>query len=144
MKYLLDTCFVSELSKPAPDVGALAWFDSVPEENLYLSAMSVGEIRYGIERLPEGPKKIQLSEWFDQLLRAYTDSIFSIDRSVTDLWGKERARLTAEGKTPGVVDALIACTAITNEAVLVTRNSGDFEGFQVKLLNPWSGVAGGD
>ena len=143
MKYLLDTCFVSELAKPAPDAGALAWFESVAEKRLYLSVLSVGEIRYGIERLPEGLRRIHLIEWFDELLRAYSNSLLSVDRSVTDLWGKERARLTAEGKTPGVVDALIACTAITNEAVLVTRNSGDFEGFQVKLLNPWSGVAGG-
>lgn len=100
--------------------------------------MTLGEIRYGIERLPKGPKKLDLRDWFDELTLAYRDSLFSVDQSVTDLWARERARLTAEGKTPGVVDALIACTAMSNKAILVTRNTEDFEGFEVGILNPWS------
>lgn len=143
MKYLLDTCFVSELAKPSPDSGVLVWFESAAPEELYLSVLTLGEIRYGIERLAKGPRKVDLVDWFADLTLAYSNSLFSVDRSVTDLWGRERARLSVIGSTPSVVDALLACSAICNDAILVTRNIRDFEGFEVEILHPWSEGADG-
>ncbi|MEA3280893.1 MAG: type II toxin-antitoxin system VapC family toxin [Thermodesulfobacteriota bacterium] len=137
MSFILDTCAVSELSRQEPNPGVLAWFTSCPVNELYLSVLTVGDLRYGIDRLPEGNKKIDLLNWFDAVVKSYRNAILPIDEHIADRWGTERARLAAKGRSPAVVDALIACTAAEHAFAIVTRNVADFDDFTVRVVNPW-------
>jgi toxin FitB len=132
--YLLDTSVISELRKTNPDPGVLTWFSGVKDEQLYLSAITIGEIRRGIERLrrKDGPQADRLEKWLDGLLLTFDDHIVSVDSRVADTWG----RLNVPDPLP-VLDGLLAATAVARGWTLVTRNLSDFPLGRVRILNPF-------
>lgn len=137
MSFLLDTNVLSELSKPVPHPGVLQWFDRIPEEKLYLSVFTLGEIQSGIEKLTDGAKKNSLLIWFEDIREAFSGNILAFDTSTALLWGKTHGQLLKTGKPLALMDSLIAAAALRNNMVLVTRNISDFAPFGIDILNPW-------
>ena len=136
MRYLLDTNVLSEIRKPNGNARVKAFVNSLREEDLFFSALSIGEIRFGIEKLPPGPKKTELLVWLTQKLPEWFENrIISLDADTMAEWG----RLQAEtAKTLPLFDSLIAATALVLHLTLVSRNTRDFERVPgIILLNPW-------
>ena len=132
--YLLDTNIVSELRRVKPHGGVLAWLEAVPDEHLFLSAVTLGEIQAGIELTREqDPDKANIIEqWADQLASSY--NILPMGIGTFRLWAKLMHR---ESDTV-YEDAMIAATALVHNLIVVTRNTRDFERFNVVFLNPFS------
>lgn len=134
MSFLLDTNIVSDLRRPTRSrAGLLAWFREQPPDALYLSVITLGEIRQGIEQIRprDGRQARNLDRWLDDLPRLYGDRLLPIDTLVADEWGRLRA-----GRTLPVVDTLIAATARVHDLTLVTRNEKDFTDLGLTILNP--------
>jgi predicted nucleic acid-binding protein len=138
MRYLLDTNVLSELAKPAPEPQVVAWFSEKSSDCLFISAITVGEISYGIERMARGKRKEGLRTWFfSVLVEWFSDRIFAIDEKTMLAW----ARIRVEGRTLPILDSLIAATAIATNSTLVTRNTKDFEGVSnLNIINPWANL----
>ena len=135
MSYLLDTNVISELVRKRPSTRVVGWFDTVPDEALHLSALTLGEIRKGIERLADGRRKERLRLWLEQDLPAwFGDKILPVTASVADRWGRLLAALS---RPAPAIDSLLAATALHHELRLVTRNEGDFASFGLDVVNPW-------
>lgn len=136
MSYLIDTNVLSELKRKVPDQGVVEWFAQRPPQILYLSVLTLGEIRKGVEGVSDARRRQRLSDWLESDLRQFFyGRILSVDAAVADRWG----RLVADAGRPlPVVDSLLAATALTHDLVLVTRNVQDFSGLPVQLCNPWS------
>ncbi|MCL2066602.1 MAG: type II toxin-antitoxin system VapC family toxin [Treponema sp.] len=136
MKYLLDTNVLSEIRKPGADAKVKAFVNSLAEEDIFISVLSIGEIGYGIEKLPAGAKKTDLLIWLTQKLpERFSKRIIPIDLDIMAEWGRLRAQ---EAKTLAVVDSLIAATALARRLAIVTRNTKDFEKLEgLILINPW-------
>jgi toxin FitB len=132
--FLLDTNVISEVRKPAPDPNVRAWLDSVPEAELYLSVLVVGEIRQGVERLRRhDPGQAEPYEaWLLALLRNFADRLVPITADVCEEWG----RLNVPDPLP-VVDGLMAATASRRNWTFVTRNVKGLARTEVRLLNPF-------
>lgn len=135
MSYLLDTNILSELVRPQPYEKLLHWLEAVPNEALYISALTLGEIRKGIENLKEPTRKEKLRVWLEiDLPGWFEERILSIDKAVSDRWG----RLQFEMKRPlPAIDSLIAATALHYDLRLVTRNDQDFQIPTLQVINPW-------
>ncbi len=131
--YLLDTNIVSELRKPRPHGGVLAWLEEVADEDLYLSAVTLGEIQAGIEitREQDSQKAAAIETWADQV--ALTYNVLTMDAATFRLW----ATLMHRQSDTVYEDAMIAATALRHKLTVVTRNVRDFERFDVPLLNPF-------
>ena len=139
MKFLLDTCIISELVAKKSNTNVLNWIVAQDEEKLFLSVITIGEISKGINSLPKSKKKAELKDWLnDDLLIRFRDRLYSIDKAVMLIWGEIVARQKEKGKVIPVVDSFIASLTIANDCVLVTRNTKDFECIKgIKLLNPF-------
>ena len=138
MNYLLDTCVISELIAKQPNQKFIQWIDSIEEKRLYLSVMTIGEIRKGIEKLPDSQRKATLQTWLsDQLLIRFNERIVSIDTGVMLTWGQLTGALESAGKTMAAIDSLIAAIALHGNFSLVTRNEDDFKNTGVPVVNPW-------
>lgn len=136
MSYLVDTNVLSELRRKSPSPEVVAWFAQRPASSLYLSALTIGEIRKGIELLPNSQRKDDLSAWLStELTNYFAGRILSIDIMVCERWG----RMLASVRQPvPAIDGLIAATAAEHGLVVVTRNVKDFSVFPITTLNPWS------
>ena len=140
MNYLLDTCAISDLVARAPDPGLVAWIDGVEEDQLYLCAISIGEIQKGIHKLEASPRRQALAEWLEgELLARFRGRILAIDVEVMLAWGALVADLEQRGRPMPAIDSLLAAVAVQNGLTLVTRNEGDFLHSGVPVLNPWKG-----
>lgn len=138
MNYLLDTCVISELVAKHPNPRVVEWVDSVEEARLYLSVITIGEIRKGIEKLPDSRRRRVLEEWLsDQLLVRFAGRIVPIDTGVMLRWGQLTGALEAAGKAMPAIDSLIAAIALHGHFSLVTRNEEDFQHTGVPIVNPW-------
>jgi toxin FitB len=138
LKYLLDTCVVSELVSKRPNSNVVAFVDSLDNDDIYLSAITIGEIIKGIEKLPKSRRKQELHAWLkEDLLARFTGKIIPIDNEVITEWGVLTAKLELAGTPMPAIDALIAATALAYSFALVTRNVSDFEGSNVEIVNPW-------
>jgi hypothetical protein len=135
VSYLVDTNVLSELRRREPDANVLRWMSARPATTLYLSVLTVGELRKGIEMLAESERKRALLDWLDIELPAFfSGRILPIDEAVADRWG----RLVAEAARPlPAIDSLLAATALTHGLTLVTRNLRDFQPLNLPVLNPW-------
>jgi predicted nucleic acid-binding protein len=135
MIYLLDTCVLSESRKKQISANVRKWLLSISDEFMYMSVLSVGEIRNGIERLPEIKRKEQLIHWLEYELPAwFGDRILSLDYTILNCWGK----ICAEYRTLPVIDSLFAATAIQHHLILATRNVKDFQDIrELQVVNPW-------
>lgn len=140
MSFLLDTNVVSEWVKPRPDPGVARWLEEADEDRVFLSAVTLAELRYGVERMASGRRRKRLDEWLGSELTARFEArILPIDLVVADAWGKITARSEAVGRPLGAIDAFIAATAEVHGLTLVTRNASDFEPTLKAIVNPWIG-----
>jgi toxin FitB len=136
MSFLLDTNIVSELRRgDAANAGVIDWFEEQSPRALFLSVLTVGEIRQGIEQLrpKDRPQAARLDRWITGLVQFDEDRLIYVDGDIAEEWG----RLQATRSAP-VVDALIAATARVHDLTLVTRNVRDFSKLRVRFLNPFS------
>jgi predicted nucleic acid-binding protein len=135
VSYLLDTNVISELRRRQPNPGVLAWATEVPPSDLYLSVLSFGEIRKGLEQLADGSKRRSITEWLESdLPRYFQGRVLPIDLAVSQVWGQLLARAA---RPVAEIDSLIAATAQTHGLTLVTRNARDYRFDGLALLNPW-------
>lgn len=138
MSYLLDTCVISELVARQPNAGVVRWVDGKDEDALFLSVITIGEIKKGIEKLPDSQRKADLAEWLEGILLVrFRDRILLIDTPVMLTWGKLTAALEKRGQGMPAVDSMIAAVALQRGLQLVTRNEGDFAHSGVSVVNPW-------
>lgn len=138
MRFLLDTCVIAEFVARQPDPGVVRWIDSIDEERLYLSAITIGEIKKGIERLPDSGRKSVLAEWLEgDLLIRFEDRILPTDTRVMLVWAELTADLEKQGRGMPAIDSLIAATALQGRLGLVTRNEEDFANSGIGVVNPW-------
>jgi len=138
MKYLLDTCIVSELIKKVPNKNVIAWLQNQDESNLYLSILTFGEIQKGIEKAPDELRKRKLKTWLEEdLKKRFEGKIIPIDLDVAIKWGEVQGITEKSGKTMPTIDGLIAVSALVHHCTVVTRNTSDMEASLVELLNPW-------
>ena len=138
MKALLDTCVISELVSKQPNPKVIEFVDSLDPEDVYLSAITIGEIVNGIEKLPKARRKTDLHNWLkEDLLVRFEGNILALDTDTLIEWGALAAHLEAAGKTMPAMDSLIAATALAKKMTLVTRNVGDFEETDAEIVNPW-------
>lgn len=136
--FLLDTNVISELVKPKPDENVRRWTGETDESILFLSAVTLGEIRKGIDSLRPGTRRGRLESWLQVDLRArFRGRILPIDEAIADRWGAISAMAASKGKPVPVVDGLLAATALHHNLTLVTRNISDVGGTGVTILNPW-------
>jgi toxin FitB len=138
MNYLVDTNVISELIARPPNPKVVAWIDRLDPGTVYLSVITVGEIRKGIEKLQASKRKDTLKDWLDtDLLIRFQGRIVEISVETMLLWGQLVARLEREGKPMGAIDSLIAASALQRQYVLATRNEDDFQNTGVTVINPW-------
>jgi predicted nucleic acid-binding protein len=136
LSYLIDTNVLSELKRKLPDAGVVSWFSNRPPATLYLSVLTLGEIRKGIETLADEARRQKLIDWLEtDLPDFFTGRILAVDGPVADRWGRIAA---AAGRPLAAIDSLLAATAVEHDLVLVTRNEHDFVGLPVQVFNPWS------
>ena len=128
MNYLLDTCVLSEFSRLKPENKVVKWMDSLDDDSFFISAITIGEIHYGIERLPESHRKTELQAWVNRdLIDRFGERVVNIDHETMYVWGTLTAHLEKDGHPMGVMDSLIAACALKNNLILATRNIQDFQ-----------------
>lgn len=137
MKYLLDTCVISELVKPAPNRKVVDWLNEVPSKALFLSVMTIGEIEKGLTKLPDSKKKERLTLWLNTLLNEYQERILPVDLMVAENWGILQGNAEMAGTPMSSIDSLLAATTYTHNLTLVTRNESDFVPGITPIINPW-------
>lgn len=138
MKYLLDTCVISEALRPNPSGKVVQWIEQEEESNFYISVLTIGELHKGIEKMADSRRKKALHNWVENDLKErFRNRIINIDMHVAMQWGKIQGTAERSGKTMPAIDSLIAATALTHHLTVVTRNTVDMEASGVALLNPW-------
>lgn len=138
MKYLLDTCIISEFTKPSPEPKVVDLISFENEENLFLSVLTLGEIHKGIAKLPDSKKKKELANWVEtDLKKRFAGRIIKITEEIACHWGDILGQSEKAGRKIPVIDGLLAATAIKKGLTLVTRNIKDVVNCGCKILNPW-------
>ncbi len=138
MRYLVDTCVVSELIKKRPSRLVAAWVREQDELSLFVSVLTFGEIEKGLAKLQDGKRRQVLRNWLDHdLRRRFTGRILPFDYEAACRWGEISGKAEREGAPIPVLDAQLAATALIHGMTLVTRNTGDMEPSGVPTLNPW-------
>jgi len=141
LKYLLDTNIISEFVSKKPNQKVLDYVSSLDENDVYLSVITIGEIRFGIEKLDKEKqkKKIKsLSDWLNNdLMQRFDGRVLDIDMKVMLKWGEINAQLQKIGKPMPIMDSLIASSCLAKEFVLITRNEKDFYSFEIEMVNPF-------
>jgi toxin FitB len=141
VSFLFDTNVLSELMRPEPDSNVVNWLSEIDEEDIYMSVVSVAEIRRGIEQLAPGRRRTRLLEWLEkELVDRFDDRLLEIDRRVATAWGVLMRRAEAAGLPSSVMDGFVAASATVHGFTIATRDTRDFAGFGVALLNPWQEV----
>ena len=136
--FLLDTNIISELVKPKPEANVTEWVENTDESLLYLSVLTLGEIRRGIAALPQSRRRATLEAWLDKDLRArFEGRLLVIEQEVADRWGLLTAAARNSGIVLPVIDALLAATALEHNLTLVTRDTGQIPSMGVAVFNPW-------
>lgn len=137
MRVLLDTCVLSELRKPQADAGVRQAVDEIPDDDLFVSVISIGEIAKGIALLDDSRRKRDLQSWLQALERDYADRIVQVGRETAHIWGELTAAARKNGRLVSASDGLIAASARRHGLHVMTRNIADFEPTGAMLLNPW-------
>ena len=139
MKFLLDTCVISELASRHPNAQVISWLKRQNPESLYLSFVTVGEIKKGIAKRGGDPRGIALEKWLQtEILGSFADRILPVEKNVSLEWGRICGDAERVGRKRPAVDALIAATALVHGMKLVTRNVDDMVGMGVPILNPFA------
>jgi toxin FitB len=136
--YLLDTNVPSEFSRDRPEPCVVQWLKAQPETMLFLSAVTIGEIRKGLILLPQSRRRTELETWFHtDLLIWFRGRILSVTPSIADRWGVLEGQCQLRGAPLNTADGMIAATALELDLTVVTRNIRDFAGLGVEIFNPW-------
>ena len=136
MSYLLDTNVLSELRRKTPDAGVVEWFSRRPASTLYLSVLTLGELRKGIEGVVEAERRMALTDWLETDLPGFfAGRILPIDVQVADRWGR---LVAAAGRPLPALDSLLGATAAQHGLSMVTRNARDFADLGLDVINPWA------
>jgi len=139
MSYLIDTCCISELVKKKPNPNVVKWFSDHDELSMFLSVITFGELRKGIEKLPDSSKKKELNRWVkEDLKHRFKNRILSINLEEVNKWGEILAIAEKSGNPLPAIDSLIAATAQVHDLSVVTRNTQYLEGSEVEVINPWN------
>jgi predicted nucleic acid-binding protein len=139
MRYLLDTNVISELVARQPNPSVVQWIDSLDPNSIYLSVITIGELRKGIEKLPDSKRKETLRDWLnDDLLIRFAGRILILDVDVMLTWGAMIGRLERSGKPLAAMDSLIAALALHHHCCLVTRNEDHFKETGIGTIKPWN------
>lgn len=135
MSYLIDTNVLSEIFRLEPHQKIVKWFESIPESLIYISVLTIGEIRKGIENLQDTKRKATIKNWLEYSLPTrFEGRILAITQEVAEKWG----RLMSEaGRTLPAIDSLLAATALQHDMTLITRNIQDFRHPGLEVINPW-------
>jgi len=136
LSYLVDTNVLSELRRREPNPRVVEWFTQRPSTTLFLSVLTLGELREGIQLIPDGERRLRLLDWLEaELPTFFAGRILAVDASVADRWGRLQADA---GRSVPAVDSLLAATALHHGLSLVTRNVRDFPYPGLEVVNPWS------
>lgn len=136
--YLLDTNCISEAVRAQPEPRVMSWLKAVDEALLYLSVLTLGEIRKGVASLPQSRRRTLLESWLNSELRArFSSRILQVDLAIADRWGLLSATAKNEGRALSTIDGLLAATAIQHSLTIVSRNDSDFAGMPIQVFNPW-------
>jgi predicted nucleic acid-binding protein len=139
VSFLLDTNVVSEWAKPRPHSGVQAFLATQEEDELFLSVVTLAELRRGVERLSTGRRRTLLDNWLrTDLVDRFAGRMLRIDGATADMWGRLMARRERASKPMGAMDGWIAATAEVHGLVLVTRNTSDFADAVTQMLDPWT------
>lgn len=148
MKYLLDTCVLSELVRPSPDRHVLRWVESVDEQSLFISVLTVGEIASSVTKKAQGSRRIELERWLKQdLVERFSGRVLPVDVDVARVWSKVRSDTERLGRRLSAIDSLLAATALAHDLTLATRNIEDLHELVqsgVTLYSPWLEAWPGD
>jgi toxin FitB len=138
LNFLLDTNVISEWVKPRPDPKVVSWLAQADEDRIFISVVTLAELRQGVELLAASQRRNHLDGWLrhDLPLR-FEGRILSIDSAIADAWGRFMAQSRSGGRPAGAMDALIAATAEVHDLTIVTRNTEDFKDLVPNLFNPW-------
>jgi predicted nucleic acid-binding protein len=135
VSYLLDTNVLSELRRKAPHPAVIAWFANRPAITLYISVLTIGELRKGVETMTDASRRLTLLDWLEtDLPHFFTGRVLPVDLAVAERWGRWVAQA---GRPLPAIDSLLAATALQHGLRLVTRNQRDFELPGLEVINPW-------
>lgn len=135
---LLDTNIISELWRDEQQANVLGWLDRQGQDRLFICTPVIAELNYGLERLPDSRRKQRLLEALDELLEGYRGRILSFDVGAAVYFGRVRAIRDRLGRSVATIDAMIASVALANSVPLVTRNTPDFTGLGLTLIDPFA------
>ena len=137
MKYMLDTCVLSELVKSSPDSKVLQWFEARKPHELCISSMTLGELQRGVNRLAPSKRRSALTSWLEEIESGFEDRVLAYDAKVAKVWAQMTVDAEASGKSIAAFDSIIAATARAYGCKLVTRNVRDFTNAGVETIDPW-------
>ena len=136
--FLVDTNGISEFVRPQPNERVTRWLDAADPESLFVSVITFGEIRLGLEDLPARRRRAALEEWFENGLPAWFDAhLLPVTKAIADRWGRLAVEAKKNGISLATADGLIAGTAIEHNLAIVTRNVADFSTCGAVMINPW-------
>lgn len=136
--FLLDTNCISEVVRARPEPRVLAWMEAADERLLFLSVLTLGEVRKGIAALPQSKRRTRLESWLEiELQPRFAGRILPIDAALADRWGLLAAEAKLQGRSLSVIDGLLAATALHHNLTIVSRNVHDFAHTRVPIFNPW-------
>ncbi|HPQ41537.1 MAG TPA: type II toxin-antitoxin system VapC family toxin [bacterium] len=139
MKYLLDTCAISELVKVQPNKSVVQWIEGCDEDSIYISVLTLGEIQKGISKLSDERRRVKIQQWLDTDLRnRFENRILEITEDVALTWGDIEGRAESRGMPVPVIDGLIGATAVAHNLTVITRNVADIEITGARVLNVWN------
>jgi len=139
MKYLFDTCAISEMVKRKPYKKVLEWIQGCDEDAIYLSVLTIGEIQKGIAKLADSKRKTTIQQWLDHdLHNRFAGRIIPITEEIASTWGLVMAEAEATGKPIPGIDSLIIATAVARNLTIITRNVEDMAGTAARVFNPWT------
>jgi toxin FitB len=136
---LIDTNVVSEVIRPRPNGLVMSWFDRQAQNSMYLSTISIAEIQFGIDLLPEGLRKTSLISFKERTIELFRSYILPFDLSAAELYGRLAVRARQNGRAFPMADGYIAAIATAHNLSVATRDIGPFVAAGVKVINPWAG-----
>lgn len=137
IRFLLDTCVISDLAKPRPLAPLVTWSEANDFRECGISVLTLAELRRGIELLPAGHRRDELRTWLGQTVRdRFREQIFDVDNEIAEAWGVLDARAQLSGRHLTAPDGLLLATASVHHLSVVTRNVRDFSGYDVPVINP--------